>query len=432
MKSAFIIKNVLRRMKRYGFLVTMISFGIAAVTLVQSVTVGMSQNVTQGSARYLGGRWLVIARTGTGYAENRVDDPAALEAALRSSGFIPSITVRREVSGDNNPTLFFNGESFLVRRVSGVNFEAEATVFDRLAFDEGGYRGLKGTNAILISRQVAQRFKVRVGDEMTLRLVNQDGYLDSGIFIVRGIFRDASIFGYYNCYVDYEALRTLSGERGEACNTLGFYFADGAKPLVRAQEIRTALAAAGYDVRADVLDRSTLEEQRNLSWEGTRYAVLPVENYIDDKVMDLIQAIQLISYLFLGLTLLVILVGMRNTTQIMTRRRTREIGTIRALGMTSMDATRMVMGESLFVASIGFVLGVAAAVLSLIVISLIPFDWSDGFDIFLDRGHLGWSLSPGFLVANFLALAGMTVTGSYPAARHAASIAPAAAMSSND
>jgi len=432
MKTGFIVKNVLRRMKRYGFLVAMIGFGILAVTLVQSITVGMSDNVTEGSARYLGGRWLVIARNGTGYAENRVDDPAALEAALRANGLEPSIAVRREVAGDNNPTLFFNGESFLVRRVSGVDFEAEAPVFDRLAFDDGGYDGLKGSNAILISRQVAQRFKVRVGDQMTLRLVNRDGYLDSGTFIVRGIFRDASIFGYYNCYVDYEALRKLSGETGEACNVLGFYFPDRVEPRARAAEIRAALDGAGYDVRHDVLDRSDLEAQRNGRWKGTRYAVLPVENYIDAKVMDLIKAIQLISYLFLGLTLLVILVGMRNTTQIMTRRRTREIGTIRALGMSGKDATRMVLGESLLVAAIGFGLGVASAVLILMVIGLIPFDWSDGFDIFLDRGHLGWSLSPGFLLANFLALAIMTVTGSFPAARHAASIAPAAAMSSND
>ena len=56
MRSPFVFKSVFRRLGRYGFLVVMIGFGIAAVTLVQAVTVGMTANVTEGSARYLGGR----------------------------------------------------------------------------------------------------------------------------------------------------------------------------------------------------------------------------------------------------------------------------------------------------------------------------------------------------------------------------------------
>lgn len=432
MRQPFVWKSVVRRMGRYGVLVSMIALGIAAVTLVQAVTVGMTATVVEGSARYLGGRFVVIARRDHGYATNRIEHPDALVAALSDAGIQPSLVVRREVAGDNDPTLFFNGTSFRVRRVSGIDFAAEAAVFDQLAFSAGGPPTEAGGKGILISRQVAQRFGVRVGDELTLRLVNNAGFLDSATLVVQGIFRDASIFGYYNCYVDFEVLRSLLGEQPGSCNAMGFYFDDHAASAVRVAGMENALANAGFQLFPPLKSRSDLQSYWDKNWDGVRYGILPVENYIDDKVMDLIHAIQLISYLFLVLILLVIMVGIRNTTQIMTRKRFKEIGTIRALGMSRTGAQRMVLRESVLVASLGFASGLALAVLILLALQLVPLDLSDGFDIFLRKGHLSWQLSPLFIAVNYLALTLMTVAGSLPAARRAASISPASAIATND
>jgi ABC-type lipoprotein release transport system permease subunit len=431
LRTPFVVKSVTRRMGRYGFLVVMIAVGIMAVTLVQAVTVGMSENVIEGSARYLGGRYLVVGRRGGSYT-NTVQGPERLAAALEKVGFRPSIVAKREIAGDNEPTLFFNGQSFKVRRVSGVDFEAEAPVFAKLAFSAGGVAGLKGTNAILVSRQVSERFGVRLGDEITLSLKNNSGFLDSSPFVVRGIFRDASIFGFYNCYVDFGALSRLMGEGDDAAGSLGFYLKSSPGPSDKAARAMTqALAEAGFPTFPSLESKDDADAQTAKGgWEGIRYGVLPVENYIDAKVMDLIRAIQLVSYLFLAMMLVVILVGMRNTTELMIRKRTKEIGTIRALGMSEGGARRLVMGESLLVASIGFLIGLAAAVTALLVLQNIPFDWSDGFDIFLKRGRLSWQLSPAFLALNYIALCAMTAAGSGPAAKRAAAISPAQAIAS--
>jgi putative ABC transport system permease protein len=196
--------------------------------------------------------------------------------------------------------------------------------------------------------------------------------------------------------------------------------------------METVLASAGFQLFPPLRSRSDLQSYWNKSWDGIRYGVMRVENYIDDKVMDLIHAIQFISYLFLGLILLIILVGIRNTTQIMTRKRFKEIGTIRALGMSKAGAQRMVLGESVLVASLGFMIGLSLSVGILLVIQLIPLDLPDGFDIFLRKGHLSWQLSPLFIAINYVALALMTAAGSLPAARRAASISPASAIATND
>jgi ABC-type lipoprotein release transport system permease subunit len=430
-KVPFVVKSVTRRMKRYSFLVIMIAVGIMAVTLVQAVTVGMSENVIEGSARYLGGRYLVVGRE-SGSHTNAIQGSGRIVAAIEKAGFKPSIVARREIAGDNEPTLFFNGESFKVRRVSGVDFEAEAPVFAKLAFTAGGAAGLEGTNAILVSKQVAERFGVRLGDEITLSLKNNSGFLDSAPLVVKGIFRDASIFGFYNCYVDFAVLSRLMGEGNDVAGSLGFYLKGAAGPSDKtAQAMTKALSDSGFSTFSKLESKDDADAQAAKGgWEGLRYGVLPVEKYIDAKVMDLIHAIQIVSYLFLVMMLIIILVGMRNTTELMIRKRTKEIGTIRALGMSEGGARRLILGESLIVASIGFLIGLAAAAAALLVLQCFPFDWSDGFDIFLKKGHVSWQLSPPFLALNYIALCLMTAAGSGPAAKRAAAISPAAAIAS--
>ena len=368
------------------FLVAMIAFGLAVVTLVQAVTVGMTANVIEGSARYLGGRYVVVARRDHGWAQNLIEDPVGVRRAIEGAGLKSSVVVQREVAGDNEPTLFFNGDSLRMRRISGVDFEAEKPVFSRLQFSAGGPDGLSGTKAILISRQVAERFGARLGDQMTLRLVNNAGYIDSAELVVKGIFSDASIFGFYNCYVDLSVLQKLMGDPPGTCDAMGFYLVGSSSSGAAARAMNAALARAGFQTFPTLKSRNDLESYRGANWHGIRYGVLPVEEYIDAKVMDLIRAIQLISYLLLGMILVIILVGMRNTTHIMIKRRTREIGTIRALGMTGVGATRLVLGESMLVTSLGFAIGLAAAVVVLVILQQLRFDWSDGFDIFLARG----------------------------------------------
>lgn len=422
----FIFKSVFRRLRRYRFLVMMIGFGIAAVTIVQSVTEGMAANVIEGSARYLGGRYMVIARKGPS-TRNLVERPEEVLSALKDAGIEPRLVVKREIASDNSPTLFFNGESFEMRRITGADFKNESSVFSKISFTSGGYSAMPGSSGILISSQVAKRFGARVGDEITLRMYNLAGFLDSATLTIQGIFNDASIFGYYNCYVDFELLRKLLGDPEGVCMAMGFYF-DGNEDTARTRTAIAAALASRYPPFDKLESKNDSDIARILTWEGTRFGILPVEKYIDSKVMDLIRAIQAVSYLFLVLMLAMILIGMRNTTQIMTAKRTKELGTIRAIGLSRPRTRRMVTAESLLIASIGFVIGFVCALFVLLILQAFPFEWSAGFDIFLKRGHLTWSLSAPFLIIDYAALCLMTLAGSFPAARRAAAVEPAAAM----
>jgi ABC-type lipoprotein release transport system permease subunit len=428
----FVFQSVFRRLKRYGFLVGMIAFGIMAVTLIQSMTEGMKQNVIEGAARYVGGRYVVLERTNGVGAQTYIDDSDKILAAIGRAGIRPTTIVKREVVlNENAPILVYNGESFKMRKVYGLDPRNEAGVLSQLDFLSGSFTELAGTNGILISKQAADRLGLRVGDELVLQLFNRDGYLDSASLVVQGIFRDASLFGYYNAYMDFDALRKLIGDPEGVCRAMGFYFPGNENPAEQGEMLRKALAASGFELMP-VRNRTDLENAAGMGWSGARHTILPVEDYIDGKVMDLINAIQMLAYVSLVLILVIILVGMRNTTQIMTRRRFKEIGTLRALGLTRGKAQGLILAEALIIASLGFMLGVAGAIAILEILGVFNLGWMEGFDIFMKHGHLTWKLSATFLAVNYGALALMTIIGAMPAARRAASISPVAAIATND
>jgi putative ABC transport system permease protein len=76
---------------------------------------------------------------------------------------------------------------------------------------------------------------------------------------------------------------------------------------------------------------------------------------------------------FLGLSLLIAVLGITNTLALSVYERTRELGLLRAVGMTRRQLRRMVRWEAVIIALFGGVLGVAMGVLfGLAAIAAIP------------------------------------------------------------
>jgi putative ABC transport system permease protein len=68
-------------------------------------------------------------------------------------------------------------------------------------------------------------------------------------------------------------------------------------------------------------------------------------------------------YALLGMTVLVSLLGMVNTLALSVMERTRELGLLRAVGMTRLQVRRMIRHESVITALIGAALGLPLGIL---------------------------------------------------------------------
>jgi putative ABC transport system permease protein len=116
-------------------------------------------------------------------------------------------------------------------------------------------------------------------------------------------------------------------------------------------------------------------------------------------------------YALLSLSVIVALLGIVNTLALSVHERTRELGMLRAVGMTRRQVRRMVRAESVITAAIGAVLGIVLGLVFALIVSR-PLA-EDGFV---------FTIPIGTLIAVFI-LAGIAgVVAAIPPARRAAKV----------
>jgi ABC-type antimicrobial peptide transport system permease subunit len=85
------------------------------------------------------------------------------------------------------------------------------------------------------------------------------------------------------------------------------------------------------------------------------------QQFIDDQISGLSSVLNIL-YVLLALSVIVSLFGIVNTLVLTVFERTREIGMLRAIGMTRRQVRRMIRHESVITALIGAALGIALGI----------------------------------------------------------------------
>ena len=104
---------------------------------------------------------------------------------------------------------------------------------------------------------------------------------------------------------------------------------------------------------------STAEAERVVKQVAAQFGGIKAQNKAEFRDSQLAQFDQILGLLYalLLLAVLIALVGIVNTLALSIYERTREIGLLRAVGMTRVQLRRMIRGEALIVASFGAILG---------------------------------------------------------------------------
>jgi len=109
---------------------------------------------------------------------------------------------------------------------------------------------------------------------------------------------------------------------------------------------------------------STQEAERVLKRIADRFGGIDAQNKAEFRDKQLAQFNQILGlmYVLLLLAVVIALVGIVNTLALSIYERTREIGLLRAVGMTRVQLRRMIRGEALIVASFGALLGLVIGI----------------------------------------------------------------------
>ena len=146
------------------------------------------------------------------------------------------------------------------------------------------------------------------------------------------------------------------------------------------------------------------------------------------EIQTILEALTLVTYAILALLSIVIAVGILNMYRVIIYERTREIGTMRAIGVQKHQVRNIVLAEAFFLAICGIAAGLILSVLGLFILSRFSMSGAAGFDIFLDRRHLSWVIYPDVVALDALLIAVITLLGALSPARAAQEIDPIVAL----
>jgi len=423
--SGMAVKNLRYRWKRYAFLVSALSLGFALILALSGLSGGMTRNVNKAAIRRYGGNLFVLGHQQSPYYTPVVRDHAALLAAVKEARIDATLMARRTNYFENG-LIFFNGYSARQKVISGIDWTVEEPAFSDMEFIAGGQTGMGGSKGILISRVTAKELQARVGDDVLLEVDTVTGQRNTATLVVKGIFNDASIFGAYVSYMDITFLNRLIGLSPDEYTILGIYLRHPENAERDASRLYAALSNT-VPMFAPVATQRDLWTRLGERWMGVKYAVLTLNGYLAE-IEDLISAVDLGLYLLLVLMLAIIVLGIGNAYRVIVHERTREFGTMRALGMPPAGISRLIVLETLLLSVIGISAGSLIGFSILQVIGSVPAPKIAGFDIFLQKGRLGWHLAPLIFPLDAISVIVAVLIGGLIPARRASSVTPAKAL----
>jgi putative ABC transport system permease protein len=392
------VKYLNRYKRRYGFLLAALVFGFAVVTLITSLKDGMYNNVYYSAqSHYAGDITAVGYDSSTGIQRMEENEISTIVNTANAINLKPEHTVLRTLFGDNG-VVYFNGNAIRLKYVVGSDWENEEHLFSKMKFavqPELVY----GDDGIILSEPVARKLGAVMGDSVILELDTRWWQKNTGVFIVRGIVKDSSIFGYYKVYISRLTLNRLLLFNDADCSSVGFFF--NSKSNIEGKRLRLQNALDGkIQMGPLVYDREELlREAGQGDAEGIRIFLYTMPVYLSE-ISDLLGAMNILTYFLYGMMLLIIFVSAAVTYRLILHERAREMGIMRAIGFYGGDLRLVLWTEVIALGIISLCAGFVLALILSGLSSFISFSWFPSFEIFQKNGKLSVLYLPKTVLLN--------------------------------
>ena len=232
--------------------------------------------------------------------------------------------------------------------VGGLDVETEPGFRKVIQVQQGKLDDLREPGTILLFEEQAKKLDVRVGDTLTLSAPTMRGTNNTLDVRVAAIAANVGMMSSFNTFVPSKSLRDLYQLKDDTTGAIFLYLKDmQAIPGVQ-QRLREKLPQAGYQLM-DNDPRAFFMKFEVVNREGWTGQKLDITNWEDEIsfVRWVVAALGGITFIFTLVLLIIIAVGIMNTLWIAIRERTREIGTLRAIGMQRERVLGMFLTEAI-------------------------------------------------------------------------------------
>ncbi len=436
-------RNMNRQKKGCLLLGGAIAFGILIITLLNGFTAGLADNIKNNFSSSFGGHIYISGRelSDSGRTVSLIRDDSLLNEILKN----PALEIERVNKRSRTMASLIFGSKEQIARIDGVNWQREKEL-ENLELLEGSLENCRDARALILPASTADRLGIQVGETLLARLSTVTGQQNVGEFVLAGIMYDQGSFGFSAAYADLEYLNSLLGLSPGQYQFFHIYLKN-----METMEAAADLIQRDLSLKAVTEPRGQLSQgsgghsggmgkvfsalllgagangKGDESWEGTKYSLTTL-NDLMDQVMSLVELINTIGLVVFILLLVITMVGITNTFRMIMLERTREIGTMRALGMQRGSVRNIFLSEALFIALGGALCGVAGAGIIMILASAIPLQAVSIFKLFLNDGHLSFRVIPGSMALNILIVGVLSLLAAWLPAKKASQVDPARAL----
>ncbi len=313
--------------------------------------------------------------------------------------------------------------------IGGINIENEPGFIKVIHPLSGRLEDLAQPNTIILFESQAKKLDVKVGDSVVISVLTARGVNNTVDVRVVAIAQEMGILSTFNVYVPEDSLRKLYQLNADSTGALHVHLKDMRRIPENIGKLRKVLEENGYLL----MDQSSkpfwekLNSTKREDWTGQK---LDLTSWEDEMtfIRWAVTAVDGLMYILTVVLLIIIAIGIMNSMWIAIRERTREIGTLRAIGMQRWRVLAMFVIEAFTLGSLGTTVGAVLGLLIALALNAAQLPVPEGARMFLMAIHLKLSFEPVRVLGGMLVITGCTTLIAIIPSLYAARLKPISAM----
>lgn len=294
----------------------------------------------------------------------------------------------------------------------------------------GDSRKLAEPHTLMLFATQAKRLGVDVGDVVTIQTETFGGQTNTLDSTVVAVAKDVGLLSSWSVFVPRQDILELYQLNEDTTGALWVYLDDIDRSEEVMNHLREKLAAAGYPLMEHQPQPFFMkfEQVTGEDWTGQKIDVTTWRDEVS-FLTYVLAAFDSLSWFLVSILVIIIAVGIMNTMWNAVRERTREIGTMRAIGMSQRRVLVMVMLEAILLGVFATTTGATVGAIVAVVVDAAQIDVPvDAMKVILLSDTLTLSVRPLAIVAAVAVLSLFTALASLWPALRAAALRPITAI----